>query len=156
MEQFPYNSPPWRLAHKAVSPNGLVVAEIAEAREHSMSNPTVGILQTSDGLELPKCSPAFLWSDDSRWLAVPQWRHRFGLFQRQRLVIVAREERAVYVSRFTYWLMQPTSFVDGVLEMQVSGPSGISGDFWKREPFILDVPRVLSTSFRLNVRYGTP
>src|SRR5262245_1041468 len=119
-ETFPYNTPPWRSSHKAVSPNGKVVAEIKQAYEHSMSNPTVGTLQLSDGLELPRCNPSFIWSDDSRYLAVPQWRRRFGLFLRQRLAIVDVVDRAVYVSRFTYWLILPTTFENGRLAVLVS------------------------------------
>src|SRR5215217_5675959 len=99
-DSFPYNTPPWRSSHKAESPDGAMVASIDRAFEHSMSNPTVGTLTTSNGLELPHCNPAFIWSDDSRYLAVPQWHRRFGLFLRQRLAIVDVVARTVYVSRF--------------------------------------------------------
>ena len=139
IEPFPYNSPPWRRSHRAVSPNGSIVAEIAEAFEHSMSNPTVGTLRTSDGLELPNCSPAFIWSDDSQYVAVPQWCWRFGLFRRQRPAIIALADRAVYVSKFTTYLMQPATFDRGRLEALVSNSRGISWP-WKEEHLVLEVP----------------
>jgi hypothetical protein len=152
-EAFPYNTPPWRSSHTAVSPDGVVVAAIEQAFEHSMSNPTVGTLRTSDGLELLKCNPAFIWSDDSRFLAVPQWRRRFGLFRRQRLAIVDVVARIVYVSRFTHWLMLPTTFEGGRLEVLVSDRRGISWP-WRERPLILMVPVDLSTFNKLDGVYG--
>jgi len=150
-EPYPYDKPPWRRSHRAVSPNGSLVAEIKEAIEHSMSNPTVGTLRISDGLELAKCNPAFIWSDDSRYLAAPQWRRRFGFFLRQRLAIVDVAERAVYVSPFTYWLIEPVKFERGKLECLVSGSRGIS---WPRKGLVLEVSSILSTFTKLKVGYG--
>jgi hypothetical protein len=92
-DPYPYNTPPWRRSHRATWPDGALVAGIDEAFEHSMSNPTVGTLRTSGGLELTKCNPAFIWSDDSRYLAVPRWCRRFGLFLRQRLAITSSAPR---------------------------------------------------------------
>jgi hypothetical protein len=66
-EPWPYNLPIFSRGHRAVSPDGTVVAEIAQAFEVSMSNPTVGTLRLSSGLQLDRCNPAFLWSDDSRY-----------------------------------------------------------------------------------------
>jgi hypothetical protein len=153
-ESYPYNTPPWRSSHKEISPDGAVVAAIDQAFEHSMSNPTVGTLRTSDGLELTSCNPAFIWSDDSRFLAVPRWCRRFGLFRRQRLVIVDVVARAVYVSPFTYWLLLPKAFEGARLEVQVSGRRGIS--WWKEQPLILILPAVLSTFNELKGVYRQP
>jgi hypothetical protein len=142
----PYDTPPWRRSHKAVSPNGSLAAEIKEAIEHSMSNPTVGTLRISNGLELAKCNPAFIWSDDSRYLAVPQWRRRFGFFLRQRLAIVDVVDRTVYASPFNYWLIEPLIFECGKLECLVSGSLGIS---WPRKTLVLEVPTILVTFTKL-------
>jgi hypothetical protein len=151
-EQFPYNTPPWRSSHSAVSPDGRIIAAIEQAFEHSMSNPTVGTLRMSDGLQLPICNPAFIWSDDSRFLTVPQWRRRFGLFRRQRLAIVDVVARTVYVSRFTYWLLLPTTFQGGRLEVLVSDPLGISWR-WRERPLMLTVPAALSSFKKLDGAY---
>ncbi|MBX7104595.1 MAG: hypothetical protein K1X57_10975 [Gemmataceae bacterium] len=152
-ELYPYNTPPWLRSHAATSPDGAVAAVITEAFEHSMSNPTVGTLRTSDGLELTKCNPAFLWSDDSRYLAVPRWCRRFGLFLRQRLAVVDVAARVVYVSRFTHWLMLPTRFAGGELEVRVSSRFGISGP-WREPPLVLAVPAALDAFIQMVGAYG--
>ena len=106
-----------------------------------MSNPTVGTLQFSTGLELQRCNPAFIWSEDSRYVAAPQWVRRFGFFLRQRLLIIDIQANAVFASRFTYWLMQPRKFRGGKLELVVSSTTGIS---WMREtPIVLPIPDAL-------------
>src|SRR3954471_8415390 len=134
--------PHWRTSHRAVAPNGSRVAEIAQAFEHSMANPTVGTLRISDGLELQKCSPAFLWSDDSRYLAVPQWHRRFMSHWRQRLVIVDVEDRTLYSSRFAQALLLPKSFAHGKLELMPSHSFGITFG-WKKKPLVLEIPQAL-------------
>jgi len=153
IEPYPYNTPPWRRSHTEMSPDGTVVATIDKAFEHSMSNPTVGTLRTSDGLELLNCNPAFIWSDDSRFLAVPRWHRRFGLFLRQRLAIVDVASRAVYVAPFTHWLLLPKAFEGGRLEVLVSNRRGISWP-WRDPPLILMVPTVLSTFTKLKGVYS--
>jgi hypothetical protein len=110
-----YNLPIWRRAHRAVSPDGRHWAEIDPAYEVSMGNPTSGVLRLSTGLELPRCNPSFLWSDDSRYLAVPRFFDRFGLFRRQRLVVIAVDERTRYQSRLLAYYFQPESFSAGEL-----------------------------------------
>ena len=105
----------------------------------------------SDGLQLAECNPAFIWSDDSRYLVTPQWIRRFGLFLRQRLVIVDVETKTVFASRFSRWLMQPRTLFEGKLEVTVSSSVGIN---WERkEPLILDVPEALSKFKRLRDAY---
>lgn len=106
-----------------------------------MSNPTVGTLRTTNGHEIARCSPAFIWSDDSRYLAVPQWIRRFGLFLRQRLLIVDIRDDRILASRFTYWLMDPKRFVNDQLELAVSSALGIS--WMKSERVVVDIPTEL-------------
>src|SRR5436190_23130627 len=96
---WPYNLPIWRRFHRAVSPDGKLVAQIDPAWEVSMSNPTSGILCVSNGLHIPRCNPSFIWSDDSRFLAVPHYFNQFGLIRRQRLLVIWFEKRSVYASK---------------------------------------------------------
>jgi len=124
-----------------------VTAEIKDAREHSMSNPTVGTLEFSTGLELKRCNPAFIWSEDSRYVAAPQWVRRFGLFLRQRLLVIDVRASAVFVSPFTYWLIQPRKFTRGKLELVVSSSSGIS--WMRKDPIVLPIPDSLERFNRL-------
>jgi hypothetical protein len=114
-EPSPYDLPIFRRAHTATAPDGSDVATIDPADEVSMSNPTMGTLRLSSGLELEGCNPSFIWSDDSRYLAVPMYFRRFGLFRRQRLAIVDAVGRRVLVSPEIACYFQPDSFTDGVL-----------------------------------------
>jgi hypothetical protein len=114
-EPWPYNLPIFRRAYRAVSPDGSTVAEINPAYEVSMSNPTIGVLTLSTGFQLDGCNPSFVWSDDSRYLAVPRYFHRLGLFRRQRLAIIDLVERRVVVSPQMAWYFQPESFSGGLL-----------------------------------------
>jgi hypothetical protein len=114
-EPWPYNLPIFRRAHRAESPDGTVVAEIDPAYEVSMSNPTRGTLTLSTGLRLDGCNPSFVWSNDSRYLAVPRYFVRLGLFRRQRMAIVDVSARRVFVSPETAFYFQPESFRGGVL-----------------------------------------
>lgn len=114
-ETWPYDLPIWRRSHRAVAPDGLCVAEIDPAWEVSMGNPTAGTLRLSSGLELPRCNPSFLWSSDGRWLAVPRFFLRLGLFRRQRLLVVDVRDRAVHASPEVTSYFQPESFEGGRL-----------------------------------------
>ena len=112
---WPYNLPIWRRQFRAVSPDKRYVAEINPAWEVSMSNPTYGTLCLSAGLHLEKCNPSFLWSADSRYLAVPQFFMRFGLFRCQHLLVVDVKERRVSQSTDKAYYFQPESFDNGTL-----------------------------------------
>jgi hypothetical protein len=112
---WPYSLPIFRRAHRASSPNGTLVAEIEKAVELGMSNPTSGTLRLSIGLELDQCNPSFIWSDDSRYLAVPRYFVRFGFFRRQRIIIIDAAERKAFASPETAYYFQPESFAAGLL-----------------------------------------
>jgi hypothetical protein len=112
---FPYNLPLWRERHKASSPDGKHTAEIDPTFEISMGNPTYGTLRTDFGFELEKCNPNFLWSDDSRHLAVPQFFTRLGFQTRQRVVVVDLGERKAYSSKSFAYYYQLVRFQAGVL-----------------------------------------
>jgi len=75
-----YNLPIWRSSHRATSPDGRHVAWIDPAYEVSMGNPTAGTFCLSTGLQLQRCNPSFLWSDDSRYIAVPRFFNRLDSF----------------------------------------------------------------------------
>ena len=113
--EFPYNLPIWRSSRRAESPNKKYIAEIDPAYEVSMGNPTYGTLKLSNGLSLPKCNPSFIWSDDSRYLAVPHYFTWCFLFRKQRMFIIDVEEHRVYASNEHTWYFQPDSFSKGRL-----------------------------------------
>jgi hypothetical protein len=117
---FPYSLPIWRSSHRAWAPDGKLEAAIDHAYEQSMGNPTLGELVVSDGLSLGRCSPSFLWSDCSRYLAVAQLDNVLGLFFASRMIVADTATRAVFRSpRYRAWL-QPESFVSGALRATIS------------------------------------
>src|SRR5580704_11765948 len=112
---YPYNLPIWRRSFEASAPDGSTSAAITQAFETSMSNPTMGTLKLADGLSVNSCNPSFIWSDDSRYLAVPQWRFAIGLQLKQRLLVVDVQEKIVFGSRPLGWWILPLAFERGVL-----------------------------------------
>lgn len=114
-EPWPYNQPIFRRSHRATSPDGQFTAIIDDAVEVSMSNPTSGLLVLSTGLQITRCNPSFIWSDDSAYLAVPKYVLRFGIFRRQRLLIVDGVRGRLLAAPGSAYYYQPESFTDGVL-----------------------------------------
>lgn len=115
-----YNLPIWRGAFKAVSPDGKYVAEISSAMEVSMGNPTYGTLRLSNGLQIQRCNPSFVWSDDSMYLAVPRFYDRFGLFRRQHVLVVSIQSGLIFRSLESTYYFQPESFVCGSLRVKMN------------------------------------
>ena len=109
---WPYNLPIWRRRYEAPSPDRQLVARIDPALEVAMSAPTLGTLCVSSKLHIERCNPSFVWSDDSRFLAVPQYFLKFGWLRRQRLLIIAFHEGHVYASRASTRYFQPESFIE--------------------------------------------
>ena len=121
------------------------MACIDPAYEVSMGNPTSGTLCVSQGLHVLRCSPSFVWSDDSRFLAVPQYFNRLGFFVRQRLLVIAFDERRVQASRMIAWYFQPETFTGGILTVSVN-------PFRSKQRIQLEVPRDFEREFtRLHV-----
>jgi hypothetical protein len=118
MKEFswPYNLPIWRAFYRAASPDGRRDAQIDPAIEVSMGNPTSGLLCVTGGPHIEKCNPSFVWSDDSRYLAVPQY---FTFFGRQRVLILSFAEKRVFASKETAWYFQPESFSGGQLVVTI-------------------------------------
>jgi hypothetical protein len=136
--KWPYNLPIWRRSYRAQSPDGKHVAQIDPAHELTMGNPTWGMLCISGGPQIERCNPSFVWSDDSRYLAVPQF---YGFFRRQRLLIVAFEEKCVFASKERVRHFQPESFSHGQLLVKIN-PS--------RQAHVVtfNIPSELSARFR--------
>jgi hypothetical protein len=86
-----------------------------------------------------------VWSDDSRFLAVPQYFNRLGFFVRQRLLVIAFDERRVQASRMIAWYFQPETFTGGILTVSVN-------PFRSKQRIQLEVPRDFEREFtRLHV-----
>jgi hypothetical protein len=137
-QQWPYNLPIWRRFYRAVSPDGKLVARIDPAHERSMSNPTSGILCVSNGVHIERCSPSFVWSEDSKFLAVPQYS---GFWGRPRVLVISFEKMAVYKSKASAWNYQPETFVGGRLVVSVNPAKK------KKESVEFRIPEELGTAF---------
>lgn len=113
-----------------------------------MGNPTSGTLCVSRGPHIERCNPSFVWSEDSRYLAVPQYVERFGVLRRQRLLVVAMHERRVFASKAIAAYIQPESFASGQLLATIDPARSA------REVRFM-VPEELSTAFS-QVRVAWP
>jgi len=86
-------------------------AKIENAVEVSMGNPTTGTMTTSTGLQFDHCNPSFIWSDDSIYIAVPQYSYsRFWGFGKQRLLIINVNNNTTWQSPKLAHYIQPKSF----------------------------------------------
>lgn len=115
-DQSIFDLPIWRRSYRSQSPDGGRVAQIDPALEIGMGNPTSGTLCVTGGPHLERCNPSFVWSDDSRYLAVPQFH---GFFGRQRLLIIAFDEKRVFASKQREWYFQPESFSGEQLTVRI-------------------------------------
>lgn len=117
---------PWDYEVTLVSPDGSKTARIEKAMEIAMSAPTRGTLVLSTGLVLEGCNPSMVWSDDSRYLAVPRWEGR-----KQRLVVIDTWTQQVRQSNPRYHVLELTSFSGGIirgLDSPVYRPQALSVD----------------------------
>ncbi len=93
------------------SPDGRKVASLFEPGEIAMGAPTFGELKVSNGQYAEGCNPSMVWSDDSRFLAVPQWFDRM-----QRLVILDTDFKKRAFAPETYRVLELHSFNRGIVE----------------------------------------
>lgn len=115
---WPYNLPIWQRSLDLTSPDGKIWAKIENAVEVSMGNPTVGTLVTSNGLQVGYCNPSFIWSDDSVYLAVPQYSYsRFWGVGKQRLLVIEIGTNMKWQSPKLAHYIQPESFERGEISI---------------------------------------
>lgn len=108
-----YDHPARQCNFSAASPDGKLDARIAKTYEVGAGQPPVGELRLSDGLVIESCAPYLVWSDDSRYLAVPQHTCSTGFFGRSfswRLLVIDTGHRVIFGSKaFKTW-PRPESF----------------------------------------------
>ena len=116
--EWPYNLPIWQRSLNLPSPDGKMWAKIENAVEVSMGNPTVGTLVTSTGLQIKYCNPSFIWSDDSIYIAVPQYSYsRFWGVGKQRLLVIDISTNTKWQSTKLAHYIQPESFEHGEISI---------------------------------------
>lgn len=109
---------PWSDSADRISPDGRFRAIIYEAGEVGMGAPTSGTLVVSDNFHggrthfsLESCSPSFVWSSDSRALAVPQWTPS----RQQRMCIVSVPRGTVRPVAGVFRVLELHGFEQGVV-----------------------------------------
>ena len=118
---WPYTLPIWQRSLHLKSPDSTMWAEIKDAIEVSMGNPTLGTLVLSNGLKVEKCNPSFVWSDDSKFLAVAQYTSNwFGGSGKQKLLIINVLNNSAWRSPKLAYYIQPESFKNGVVSVTIS------------------------------------
>ena len=96
----------WDYSLHLTSPDGQITAVIERASEFGQGSPTSGILKLSNGLTFEGCNPSAVWSDDSKFLAIPQWTVK----NRQRLLVISIERAAVGYAPDVFELLELHSF----------------------------------------------
>lgn len=79
--------------------------------EVAMGAPTRGTLIISNGIEIENCNPSIVWSEDSRFVAVPQWTPSRG----QRLIVIDVEKKQIHEFPQKYAVLELDSFKDGII-----------------------------------------
>jgi len=102
---------PWEQGAAKMSPNGEMTAKVDPALEVAMGAPTMGDLKISNGIVVRRCNPSLVWSEDSRYLAVPQWTNQ----RMQRLIVVDTDEMRWAMWPELYRVLQLESFAGGLI-----------------------------------------
>ena len=104
----------WNWTVSLDSPDGSLNASIDDASEIGMGAPTRGELSISNGIVIPNCGPSIVWSDDSAFLAAPQWQpYDNGHYQRLLIVSIAHRSWQLLGSRYS--VLELASFDHGVV-----------------------------------------
>ena len=93
------------------SPDGAFTAGVDALGEIHMGAPTIGEIKVSNGFILNSCSPSMVWSDDSRYLAVPQ----YSVGNSQLILVLDTKMNKLGHSSNFYRVLELYSFQDGVI-----------------------------------------
>ena len=107
-----YKISPWADSVELISANGELTATIVDTREIAMGSPTSGSLTISNGMIFQRCNPSIVWSDDSQFLAVPQWT----FLRDQRLLVIAPKENRFGYAKGIFRVLELHSFSDGKIK----------------------------------------
>ena len=121
----------WDYSLNLTSPDGQITAVIDEASEFGQGSPTNGILKLSNGMTFKGCNPSAVWSDDSKFLAIPQWRTT----QRQRILVISIEQATFGYTADIFELLELHSFSRGKIK-------GIDSTIYKPREIEIDLSEV--------------
>jgi hypothetical protein len=110
----------WAPFRESMSPTGELVAKIEFAMEVAMGAPTRGKLEilakgkkSGSICDVEDCSPSFVWSEDGRFLASPQWDTRD---MTQRLLVVDVENRRTIPIPGQFRVLELDSFENFIVQ----------------------------------------
>ena len=110
----------WAPSAESKSPTGLHIAKIEVAMEVAMGAPTDGPLEvfiyknrSEPIIKVDSCNPSFVWSEDGKFLAVPQWDMRD---RTQRLIIIDVEKRHTNPIPGQFHVLQLESFENSIVK----------------------------------------
>jgi hypothetical protein len=109
------------------SPDGAWTVSYSDVNEIAMGAPVSGTLTLSNGMEIRRCNGSFVWAEDSRYLAVPQWTKS----RMQRLVVVDLPRRRACYAGGEFSVLELHSFEHGVvagIDSPVHRPTPVSVD----------------------------
>ena len=121
----------WEYSLNLTSPDGQITAVIDEASEFGQGSPTSGILQLSNGMTFESCNPSAVWSDDSKFLAIPQWRTT----QRQRILVISIEQATFGYTADIFSVLELHSFSAGKIK-------GIDSPVYKPREIEIDLSEI--------------
>jgi hypothetical protein len=103
---------PWAYSARLESPDGKFTAAFEYESEVCQGGPTYGRVVLSNGMTFDSCNSSFVWSRDSKYLAVPQWTH----YREQRLLVINAGQRTFKLLPEVFQVLELHSFTDGVVE----------------------------------------
>ena len=125
------NISPWAGSVCLTSPDGKLTAAIDDAREVGQGAPTYGTLNISNGMSYRSCNPSIVWSDDSQYLAVPQWTRE----RNQRLLVISLVRESSGYAPGLFSVLELHSFLDGKIK-------GIDSPIYQPREIEIDVSRI--------------
>jgi hypothetical protein len=121
----------WDSSLNLISPDGQITAVIDKTSEFGQGSPTNGTLKLSNGLNFEKCNPSAVWSDDSKFLAVPQWTQG----KMQRLLVISMEQASVGYAPGIFRVLELHSFSTGKIK-------GIDSPIYKPREIEIDLSEI--------------
>jgi hypothetical protein len=103
---------PWSYSARLSSRDGRFTAAFEYENEVCQGGPTYGRVVLSNGMTFDSCNPSFVWSNNSKYLAVPQWTH----YREQRLLVINAELRTSKLLPEVFQVLELHTFTDGMVE----------------------------------------
>jgi hypothetical protein len=122
---------PWTGSVHSTSPDGKFTAAIDDAREVGQGAPTHGVLNISNGMSFRSCNPSIVWSDDSQYLAVPQWTRE----RKQRLLVISLGQESSGYAPGLFDVLELHSFSNGKIK-------GIDSPIYQPREIEIDVSQI--------------